>query len=119
MNKDTCFKRSMVNCVLSLCNEVSRLNFNSQLLRFGLIPFLSNKFTLLNDIPWKRCLVPIKLTVKIVNLMPFGRKVKSIIEKDGSLFHVCSAPRTSFAIAFSFVTSEDCVGYVHHSGYVH
>jgi len=45
--------------------------------------------------------------------------VKSIIEKDGSLFHVCSAPRTSFAIAFSFVTSEDCVGYVHHSGYVH
>jgi len=46
-------------------------------------------------------------------------KVKSIIKKNGSLFHVCSAPRAFLAIAFSFVTSEDCIGYVHHSGYVH
>jgi len=56
------------------------------------------------------------------DLMPLEEvfsKVKSIIKKNGSLFHVCSAPRAFLAIAFSFVTSEDCIGYVHHSGYVH
>ena len=46
-------------------------------------------------------------------------KVKSIVKENGSLFQVCSIPRAFLAIAFSFVTSEDCVGYVRHSGYVH
>ena len=56
------------------------------------------------------------------DLMPLEEvfsKVKSIVKENGSLFQVCSVPRAFLAIAFSFVTSEDCVGYVRHSGYVH
>lgn len=56
------------------------------------------------------------------DLMPLEEvfsKVKNILKQNDSLFQVCSAPRAFLAMAFSFITSEDCIGYVHHSGYLH
>ena len=55
------------------------------------------------------------------DLMPLEEvfnQVKSIL-KANKIFQVCTAPRALLAMAFGMVTSEDCVGYIHHSGYIY
>lgn len=55
------------------------------------------------------------------DLMPLEEvfsKVKSTMKMNDSIFQVCSAPRAFLGMAFSYITKEDCIGYVHHSGYI-
>ena len=56
------------------------------------------------------------------DLMPLEEvfsKVKSIIKMNYKIFQVCSAPRALLAMAFTFITMDDCIGYTQHSGYIH
>lgn len=55
------------------------------------------------------------------DLMPLEEvfsKVKSIIKLNDHIFQVCSAPRAFLAMAFVYITLEDCTGYIEHSGYI-
>ena len=55
------------------------------------------------------------------DLMPLEEvfsKVKGVMKANDKVFQVCTAPRAMLAMAFGMVTPEDCVGYIHHSGYV-
>ncbi len=45
-------------------------------------------------------------------------KVKSILKANDALFQVSSTPRSLLATAFGMVTEEDCMGYIHHAGYL-
>lgn len=54
-------------------------------------------------------------------LMPLEEvfsKVKSILKANDAVFQSTSTPRTLLATAFSMVTEEDCIGYIHHAGYL-
>ena len=55
------------------------------------------------------------------DLMPLEEifnQVKSIMKQNCTLFQACSAPRVFLLMAFSFVSVENCIGYIHHSGYI-
>lgn len=55
------------------------------------------------------------------DLMPLEEvfsKVKSVMKQNDSVFQVCCAPRAFLAMAFSFVSTKDCIGYIRHSGYI-
>ena len=55
------------------------------------------------------------------DLMPLEEvfsKVKSILKAENALFQVFSAPRALLATAFGMVTESDCLGYIHHAGYL-
>lgn len=55
------------------------------------------------------------------DLMPLEEvfsKVKSIMKDHDNLFQVFSAPRALIAMAFGQISPEDCIGYIHHSGYI-
>ena len=55
------------------------------------------------------------------DLMPLEEvfsKVKTVIKTNSSIFRVFSAPRAFLGMAFGFITKEDCLGYVQHSGYI-
>lgn len=45
-------------------------------------------------------------------------QVKSIMKSNHQLFQVTSAPRALIALAFSMVTTEDCIGHISNSGYI-
>ena len=45
-------------------------------------------------------------------------KVKSLMKKNNLLFQSCTETRLLITVAFSMVTREDCISYVHHSGYL-
>lgn len=54
-------------------------------------------------------------------LMPLEEvfsKVKSILKANDAVFQSTSTPRTLLATAFGMVTEEDCIGYIHHAGYL-
>ena len=55
------------------------------------------------------------------DLMPLEEvfsKVKSTMKMNDKMFQVCSASRALLAIAFSYITAQDCIGYIRHSGYI-
>ena len=45
-------------------------------------------------------------------------KIKYIMKQNDKLFQICTAPRVLLLEAFSLVTQNDCVGYIHDSGYL-
>ena len=56
------------------------------------------------------------------DLMPLEEvfhQVKSIIKANDGILQVTSAPRALLAMAFSMVTTQDCIGYIRHSGYIY
>lgn len=56
------------------------------------------------------------------DLMPLEEvfnQVKCIMKQNCGLFQACSAPRVFLIMAFSFVSVENCIGYIRHSGYIH
>ena len=55
------------------------------------------------------------------DLMPLEKlfnQVKSIIKANDGLFQVSTATRALLAMAFGMVTTQDCVGYMQHCGYI-
>lgn len=44
-------------------------------------------------------------------------KVKNIMKANDALFQVCNSPR-AFAMAFGMVTTEDCISFISHCGYI-
>ena len=55
------------------------------------------------------------------DLMPLEEvfsKVKGVMKENDSLFQVFSAPRALLALAFSHISTDDCIGYIRHSGYI-
>ena len=50
---------------------------------------------------------------------PIGASFQSSEEHYNKIFQVCTASRALLTMAFSMVTSEDCVGYIYHSGYIY
>ena len=55
------------------------------------------------------------------DLMPLEEvfnEVKSIMKENSNLFQACTAPRVFLLMAFSFVSVENCIGYIRHSGYI-
>ena len=75
-----------------------------------------------------RHLIEVVAQAKLIFLPPYSpdlmpleevfSKVKAILKANDSLFQVCSAPRALLALAFAEVTTEDCLGYIEHSGYI-
>ena len=45
-------------------------------------------------------------------------QIKSIMKSNQQLFQVYSAPRALLALAFSMVSTEDCLGHISNSGYI-
>ena len=55
------------------------------------------------------------------DLMPLEElfnQVKSILKANDGLFQVSTATRALLAMAFGMVTTQDCVGYMQHCGYI-
>lgn len=55
------------------------------------------------------------------DLMPLEEvfsKVKSVLKMNDKIFQACSAPRAFLSMAFTFISTEDCIGYTRHSGYI-
>jgi len=55
------------------------------------------------------------------DLMPLEEafsKVKYIIKANDKVFQSTTMPTAVLTMAFGMITSEDCNGYIHHSGYV-
>ena len=55
------------------------------------------------------------------DLMPleeFFSKVKAFMKENDGIFQVCSCPRALLSMAFSVGTTQDCLRYIEHSGYI-
>lgn len=45
-------------------------------------------------------------------------QVKSIMKENDKLFEIFSSPRALIAMAFDFITQENCIGHISNSGYL-
>lgn len=45
-------------------------------------------------------------------------QIKGIMKQNDALFQTCSAPRVLLTMAFGMVTTDDCISYISHSGYI-
>ena len=51
-------------------------------------------------------------------LEPVFGKVKQLLKENDSIFQVCSSPRAFLMMVFGMVTTEDCISFSRHCGYM-